>query len=141
VLALSDRRGNAAAAALLYAETPQSVVTREAWLAARRAERDSAPRFAGRPTKRDRRHLEDFLAERGGRGVTRETSATTRAGASAGDSTAGRPASAEPCVGEVDQQLGLAVALPSEPQHQRHHDDADRVRDDAPREQASRGHD
>jgi ribosome-associated heat shock protein Hsp15 len=64
VLALSDRRGNAAAAALLYAETPQSVATREAWLAARRAERDSAPRFAGRPTKRDRRHLEDFLAER-----------------------------------------------------------------------------
>ena len=64
VLALSDRRGNAAAAALLYAETPQSVATRETWLAARRAERDSAPRFAGRPTKRDRRHLEDFLAER-----------------------------------------------------------------------------
>ena len=63
VVALSDRRGNAAAAALLYAETLQSIAAREAFVAARRADAQAAPRFAGRSTKRERRKLEDFLAE------------------------------------------------------------------------------
>jgi ribosome-associated heat shock protein Hsp15 len=63
VLALSDRRGGAAVAALLYAETPDSVAAREAFAAQRHAEALASPRFAGRPTKRERRKLEDFLNE------------------------------------------------------------------------------
>ncbi|MEO6749720.1 MAG: S4 domain-containing protein [Casimicrobiaceae bacterium] len=62
-VALSERRGNASAAALLYAETPASIAAREAFAAQRRADAQSAPRHAGRPTKRERRKLEDFLNE------------------------------------------------------------------------------
>jgi ribosome-associated heat shock protein Hsp15 len=63
VVALSDRRGGAAQAALLYAETPESAAAREQFIAQRRAEAQSSPRFAGRPTKRERRKLADFLNE------------------------------------------------------------------------------
>ncbi len=63
VTALSDRRGNATLAALLYRETEQSVAVRELFVAQRRAEAEASPRFAGRPTKRERRKLEDFLNE------------------------------------------------------------------------------
>lgn len=63
VLALSDRRRGAADAALLYAETTESTIAREAFIAQRRAEALASPRFAGRPTKRERRKLEDFLNE------------------------------------------------------------------------------
>jgi len=63
VLALSDRRGGAAEAALLYRETPASLAAREEIVAQRRAERASAPRHPGRPTKKERRKLEDFLNE------------------------------------------------------------------------------
>jgi ribosome-associated heat shock protein Hsp15 len=63
VLALSDRRGSAAEAAQLYAETPASRRAREQALSERRAAAATAPRFPGRPTKRDRRRLADFLDE------------------------------------------------------------------------------
>jgi ribosome-associated heat shock protein Hsp15 len=63
ILALSDRRGGAADAALLYHETEASVTAREAAMAERRAARESQPQTPGRPTKRQRRRLEDFLNE------------------------------------------------------------------------------
>jgi ribosome-associated heat shock protein Hsp15 len=63
ILTLSDRRGGAADAALLYRETEASVTAREAAVAERRAARESQPQTPGRPTKRQRRRLEDFLNE------------------------------------------------------------------------------
>ena len=63
VVALSDRRGGAPEAALLYRETPESTKEREAIVLEQRAARASAPQSPGRPTKRQRRKLEDFLNE------------------------------------------------------------------------------
>lgn len=63
VFALSDRRGSATIAALLYRESSASIAAREEEEARRRAAAATEPRFAGRPTKRDRRRLEDFLNE------------------------------------------------------------------------------
>jgi len=63
VLGVSDRRGSASVAALLYRESAASIAAREEEEARRRAAAATEPRFAGRPTKRDRRRLEDFLNE------------------------------------------------------------------------------
>lgn len=63
VLRLSDRRGGATDAALLYLERPDSAKAREERLQELRAARDTAGQPAGRPTKRQRRKLADFLNE------------------------------------------------------------------------------
>ncbi|MDR0249796.1 MAG: RNA-binding S4 domain-containing protein [Burkholderiales bacterium] len=61
ILALSDRRLSAPLAAALYEETAASLAARQALLEQQRTQ--LAPHFPGRPTKRDRRALEDFLNE------------------------------------------------------------------------------
>jgi ribosome-associated heat shock protein Hsp15 len=63
VTALSDRRGSATEAAKLYCETEASAAAREEAQLLRRATEAAQPRFPGRPTKRERRKLEDFLNE------------------------------------------------------------------------------
>ncbi|HUJ00500.1 MAG TPA: RNA-binding S4 domain-containing protein [Usitatibacter sp.] len=62
VRALSERRGPASEAALLYEETAESRARRAALAAEMRAL--PAPRFKGRPTKKTRRDYEKWL--RGG---------------------------------------------------------------------------
>ncbi len=63
VASLANRRGSAAEAATLYRETAESAKAREEEALRRRAADAAQPRFPGRPTKRQRRKLEDFLAE------------------------------------------------------------------------------
>jgi ribosome-associated heat shock protein Hsp15 len=59
VLAISDMRGSAPIAQLLYSETPESLQARELHSQQRRFAREPALSIAhGRPTKRDRRDLE-----------------------------------------------------------------------------------
>lgn len=59
VLAISDKRGSATVAQLLYAETPDSLKARELHSQQRRFAREPALSIAhGRPTKRDRREIE-----------------------------------------------------------------------------------
>ena len=60
VTGLSDKRGNATQAATLYAETPESVVAREAAAAARRAAALSNPVSDHRPDKKERRQIHRF---------------------------------------------------------------------------------
>lgn len=60
VQALSDLRGPAPQAQLLFAETPESLQAREAFAQQRRYAREPAQSIEhGRPTKRDRRDLQE----------------------------------------------------------------------------------
>ena len=60
VTALAERRGNAHAAAELYAETADSITRREAEAARRRDEQLTRAAPMARPTKRDRRRLQEL---------------------------------------------------------------------------------
>jgi ribosome-associated heat shock protein Hsp15 len=57
VLGISDKRGAAPVARLLYEETRESVSKRENELEARKLYREPGTTIKGRPTKRDRRAL------------------------------------------------------------------------------------
>jgi ribosome-associated heat shock protein Hsp15 len=67
VRGLAERRGPASEAALLYAETPESVAARERAAAERRMARPPGAETGPRPTKRDRRRL-DAARRRASRG-------------------------------------------------------------------------
>jgi ribosome-associated heat shock protein Hsp15 len=60
VKALSERRGPASEAQALYEETPESRSRREQ-VATEMRSAGAAPRFPGRPTKKDRRDYEKWL--------------------------------------------------------------------------------
>jgi ribosome-associated heat shock protein Hsp15 len=68
VTALSDRRGPAAVAAELYAETPDSIRRREQDALERRLARPPGADLGERPSKRDRRRLEALRRGARGRG-------------------------------------------------------------------------
>jgi ribosome-associated heat shock protein Hsp15 len=57
ILGLSEKRGPAPAARLLYEETPDSIAAREAEQMRRKFTHEPAAEIHGRPTKRDRRQL------------------------------------------------------------------------------------
>jgi ribosome-associated heat shock protein Hsp15 len=63
VTAVADRRGSADAAAPLYRESAESAAQRSEEALRRKAAAAVETRFAGRPTKRQRRQLADFLDE------------------------------------------------------------------------------
>lgn len=63
VVALADQRGPAALAAQLYTEDPASVAVRVQLIEQGKLAMLNQPQFKGRPTKRQRRSIEEFLAE------------------------------------------------------------------------------
>lgn len=60
VCALSEKRGPAPEARLLYEESPESIATRETLGETRKLVVDPAADLHGRPTKRDRRQLNRY---------------------------------------------------------------------------------
>lgn len=70
VLAISAQRGPASVAQQLYAETPESVQTREAEARRRRLAAEPALSIGeGRPTKRDRRQIDKAWNQRWSAGL------------------------------------------------------------------------
>jgi ribosome-associated heat shock protein Hsp15 len=68
VRGISEKRGPATVATTLYAETPESVATREQRTAELRASRPLGADLAGRPTKQARRRIESLRrSQRSGR--------------------------------------------------------------------------
>jgi len=68
VRGVADKRGPASVAKALYDETPDSVAARERRSAELRLSRPLGADLGARPTKQDRRRIEDLRrAERGGR--------------------------------------------------------------------------
>ena len=63
VKGLSERRGPAPEARKLYEETAESRAERERRVELRRWSTEPAASIKGRPTKRDRRRLEDFTSD------------------------------------------------------------------------------
>ena len=65
---VADKRGSASVAKTLYDETPDSVAARERRSAELRLSRPLGADLGARPTKQDRRRIEDLRrSERGGR--------------------------------------------------------------------------
>jgi len=61
VMALSEKRGPASEAKLLYEETAESIAARETEQLSRKLTRDPAAERHGRPTKRERRKLDTIF--------------------------------------------------------------------------------
>lgn len=61
VTGIADRRGSATDAAALYRETAASLAARDEESLRRREAANETPPLPGRPTKRERRKLADFL--------------------------------------------------------------------------------
>ncbi len=60
ILGLSDKRGPAPEARLLYEETAESIAAREAEQMRRKFTQEPAAAIHGRPTKRDRRQMDSL---------------------------------------------------------------------------------
>jgi len=63
VTGVSERRGSASIAATLYREADASIAARNEEMLRRKAQAAVETHYPGRPTKRNRRKLEDFLNE------------------------------------------------------------------------------
>ena len=63
VIALADQRGSATDAARLYTEDPASIAARTQMIMQRKIATLNQPQHKGRPTKRQRRSIEEFLAD------------------------------------------------------------------------------
>ncbi|MDC1436861.1 S4 domain-containing protein [Gammaproteobacteria bacterium] len=62
---LSDKRGGAPQAALLYQETPESLENRQLQATQRKAMQSANPHSSGRPNKQDRRLIHRFKQNQG----------------------------------------------------------------------------